>query len=131
MSKDEIAELLIQIKTIYPRFEGAVREGDGFHANWSVADSWYRMIGYMTKDRAQKILKAHMQSDDGDKVPNLSLFLRNGSDQPPDVRCTMTLDRRNSCIVWKPDPKGETYEIPVRWNGWEWEDKEGRLYATP
>lgn len=133
MSREEIEELLKQIKAFYPRFEGVQTVNGAFQVNPDVTDSWFRRIGYMSADRARKVLDSYLESDDAQKVPHVSLWVSEGQNDARVAHATAVFDRRRGIILWTPDADGKTTEIPVTWNArlGAYMDAEGRLWAFP
>lgn len=134
MTKEEIRNVLAQIKIMYPRFESVEKEGGQFKILPAVIDAWFKRLGWMDADRALAILDRHMESEEGNKTPTLSLWLRNGKAQSRAADgSSASLDRQHGVIRWQPEPEGDVFEIPVSWSNQHgaWEDYEGRLWAMP
>lgn len=133
MDKTQIKDLLIQIKVFYPRFELVERDGGSYMVSTKVVDSWFDRLGFMDYDRALQILDSYMTGEQGGRVPTFSLWASGGKVHQAAVRCTATFDRRNGCLSWRPDAKGDAYEIPLTWDGQRgaWTDSDGRLWAVP
>ena len=131
MDKQEIANLLVQIKTFYSRFD-AVEKVDGrFRVNPATVDSWFRLIGFMDYDRALEILDGYMGSDNGSKTPTAALWVHNGRLQKHSVWSSAKLDLQHGVIVWQPEG-GDVYERKiVKEAGGTYEDEEGYLWAFP
>lgn len=132
MTKDEIGKLLAQIKIMYPRFDNVDRTDDGFDIHPAVIDSWYQRLGWMEYDRAIKILDNYMESENGNRVPTIALWMNNGKAyRNSDDYVSATWDARHQCIVWKPDPDGKTFELQAQWSEQEgcYIDQEGKRWA--
>lgn len=132
MTREEISNLLKQIKTFYPRFEGVEKEGKFYEPNNIVIDAWYQRLGWMEYERAIKILDRYMESEAGSKVPSIALWMNNGKAQrKSDDYVSATWDARNQCIRWQPDPEGKVYERKASWNSQKgcYEDDDGYLWA--
>lgn len=130
MNREEVGQLLIQIKVFYSRFESVEKEGGTFRVSPATIDSWYTRLGYMNYTKAIQILDRYMESDQGNRVPNINLWLNGGKVQQEAVKCTATLERRRGVIRWEPE-SGKVFEIPVTYNQQYdcWEDEDGRLWA--
>lgn len=133
MTREEVTKLLTQIKVFYSRFDGVEKTVAGYAVNPAVADSWFRRIGYMEYGKALAILDGYMASESGSRTPTISLWMNGGRNAAQAGRCTATLDRRNSCILWQPEEGGKVYEKPVKWNARRevWEDEDGYEYIIP
>lgn len=133
MSKDEINQLLKQIKILYPRFDSVEKDGMKYGIIPEVTEAWHRRIGWMDLDRALKILDRYMESENGSKTPTLALWMNNGRAQArSDDYETAYLDRRAGAVIWTPEQGGPVYERKVTFNEHNgcWEDEEGYLWAT-
>lgn len=133
MSKNEIEELLKQIKVFYPRFDGAEKTDGGFRILPEVCTSWFRQIGFMSLERALQILNQHIRSEDGSKTPHVSLWIAGGDKAAKAAACTAVFDRRTGCALWKPRKDVPTQEIQLSWNNSKgaYMDAWGRLWAFP
>lgn len=130
MTKQEIADLLKQVKMFYPRFESVEKSPTGYQINPDIINGWFGRIGWMDFDKALRILDSYMRGENGGKVPGLQLWMNSGKMAQDAAKTTMTFDRKRSLVIWEPEGrKGKTYEIPVTWTGTAYEDSEGRLYA--
>lgn len=132
MTKDEIGKLLAQIKIMYPRFDNVDRTEDGFDIHPAVIDSWFQRLGWMEYDRAIRILDTYMESENGNRVPTIALWMNNGKAMrrgSGDI--TATFDRRTGKILWQPDENGRVYERNATWNSQKgcYEDDDGYLWA--
>ena len=129
MTKQEVKDLLIQIKVFYPRFESVEKDGARYGVMTATVDSWYNRLGYMEYAEAIRILNSYMETDDGRKTPNIQLWLNGGKKQEP-VWHNATF--KNGMITWQPEKNGVVYEIRAEWNGKRQciEDEDGRLWAT-
>lgn len=131
MDKQEIKQLLIQIKVFFPRFEAVEKDGNRYGVMTQTVDAWHRQIGWMDYDRALQILDQYMSSENGSKTPNVSLWIRGGKIQQASIRCTGSLDLRHGVIRWEPE-RGEVYERKiVRENAGTFEDEDGYMWAKP
>ena len=124
VSKDEIKDLLVEIKSFYPRF--ALVDPD-YMVYQQTLDAWYDMIGYKSHDECRKILQEHIAGPSGDKVPGISVFA--GGRQKNGSYATAWIQNRQVC--WKPEPDAEIQRFDVVWDGNAWKDTEGRLWAAP
>lgn len=133
MTREEIIKLLIQIKVFFSRFDGVEKTASGYAVNPAVADSWHRRIGFMEYQKALVILDSYMASENGSRTPTISLWMNAGRIATKAGRCTATLDRKHSCIMWQPEEGGRVYEKPVKWNARRevWEDEDGYEYIIP
>lgn len=117
MSKDEINMLLKQIKIMYPRFDSVEKDGMKYGIIPEVTDSWFQRIGWMEYDRAIRILDRHMESEEGNRVPTIALWMNNGKAMrrgSGDI--TATYERKTGKIIWKPEENGHVYERNAIWN---------------
>ena len=124
MSKDEIKDLLVEIKSFYPRF--ALVDPD-YMVYQQTLDSWFDMIGYKSREECKKILQDHIIGPNGDKVPGISLFVTGR--QGGASRGTAWI--KDGMLYWRPDPKAQAQMFRVKWDGTAYEDEEGRLWAAP
>ena len=134
MSRQEIEDLLKQIKVFYPRFEAVEKDDGRYTVSEAVTDSWYSRIGYMSFDKAMKILDQYMLSDDHAKTPHITLWINGGKmEEKAKGGHTAALDMQHGVILWQPDPEGAVYEIKCWWDQARgaWTDEEGRLWAKP
>lgn len=133
MERQEIMELLKQIKIFYPRFDAVEKVEGGFRLNPDVIDSWYKRLGYMSRERAFQILNRYMESEDGQKTPHISLWINGGKQDMRTARCTAVFDRQRGIAIWTPDEGLPAEEVPLSWNyrRGAYEDAEGRLWAFP
>ncbi len=132
MNKDELKELLKQIKIFYPRFEGVEKAPGGLYQVSNVmCDAWYKQIGWLEFDRAIAILDRYMLSDSADKTPKVSLWITNGNVQASKVHPSAFFDRRHGVIRWRPELNGPVYELPVSWSEQQgcYVDQEGQLWG--
>ena len=136
MSREDIQQLLKQIKGLYPRFEGVgtILEDGRAPIPPTVTDAWYSAIGFMELKEAQKILTDYMKSEAGTRTPSAAVWLQYGSrksNQPKGFSSGAYLDRFNSTMVrWI---NGEKYESPATFNEFSgvWEDEDGYSWALP
>lgn len=131
MDKQEIANLLMQIKVFYPRFEIVEHDGDQFRIRPAVIDAWYKRLGYMELEQATKILDQHLSGENGGRIPTINLWLSGGK-QLQNVRSTASLERQRGVIRWEPEPD-KVFEFRASFNQQRgaWEDEDGRLWAFP
>lgn len=131
MDKQQIKDLLIQVKVFYPRFEAVEKDGGRYMVMTQTIDSWYRSVGWMEYDQALRILDSYMQSENGSKTPNAALWISGGKKQTSSGRCTASLDRRHGVIRWEPE-HGEVFERKVvSETQTTIEDEEGYLWFWP
>lgn len=129
MTREDMMQLLREIRIFYQRFD-AVEKVDGeFRVSTTTADAWLREIGYLSLDEAMKILDKHMESDQGNKTPTVNTF-KTGGRSAKNIRCTAVLERGR--IRWEPEPD-KVYELRVTWDSraGAWRDEDGRLWAEP
>ena len=131
MTREETMELLKQIKVFYPRFDGVEKSGDGYAINPAVTDSWFKRIGYMSLERALKILDGYMSTENGSRTPTISLWMNNGRTAMQGGEITATLDRRNGVLVWKPE-SDKTFEKKISYNRQRgvWTTEDGYDYIS-
>lgn len=110
MDKQQIKDLLIQIKVFYPRFEAVEKDGNKYGVLTQTIDSWYRQLGYMEYERALEILDSYLKSENGSKTPNAALWIRGGRAEAANVWHSAWLDERHGVIVWEPE-KGKKEEL--------------------
>ena len=129
MTKQEIRDLLIQIKVFYPRFDSVEKDGGRFGVMSATVDSWFERLGWMEYEHALQILNSYMETDDGRKTPNIQLWM-NGGKKSGSTWHNAVFQR--GVIRWQPEKDGEVYEIRAEWNEKKgcYEDEEGRLWAT-
>ena len=125
MTREEIKDFLIEIKSFYPRF--ALVDPDDYTVRTQTLDAWYDMIGFRDKEDCKRILQDHIAGPNGDKIPGISTFA--GGRQGPTVRSTAWI--RNNTIYWKPEPDADTQAFNAVWDGTAYKDNEGRLWAAP
>lgn len=125
MTREEIKDLLIEIKSFYPRF--ALVDPEDYTVRSQTLDAWYDMIGFRDKEDCRAILQNYIAGPNGDKVPGISVFA--GGRQRTGARGTAWI--RNSTIYWKPEPDAEVQIFSAVWDGTAYKDKEGRLWAVP
>lgn len=130
MTDNDIRILLCKIKTFFPRFANVEIEDGQYKIRPSVTASWFDAIGWMEYDRAVEILNDYLQSEDGAKTPNVSLWMNNGKMHRSSVWHNARLDLRHGVIVWQPEGSDETYERKIvhDYDG-TYEDEEGFLWA--
>jgi len=124
MSKDEIKDLLVEIKSFYPRFSLVNQD---YMVYEQTLDAWYSMIGYKTAEDCRKILQDHITGPNGDKAPGISVFA--GESKQSGYKGTAWI--QNGQICWKPEPDAEVQRFNAVWDGNAWKDSEGRLWASP
>lgn len=129
MTKQEVKDLLIQVKVFYPRFESVEKDGARYGVMTATVDSWYNRLGYMEYAEAIRILNSYMESENGKKTPGIQLWLNGGKVQ--DTAWHNAVFRRGM-IRWQPEKNGEVFEIRAEWNERKgcYEDEDGRLWAT-
>lgn len=110
MDKQQLKQLLIQVKVFFPRFDAVEKDGNKYGVMSQTIDAWYRQIGYLEYDRALEILDQYMASDNGSKTPNISLWVQNGRVQSKAWHSAI-LDRRHGVIRWQPED-GLPQELP-------------------
>lgn len=125
MTREEIKDFLIEIKSFYPRF--ALVDSDDYTVRTQTLDAWYDMIGFQSKEECKKILQDHIAGLNGDKIPGISTFA--GGRQKSGIRSTAWI--RNGLIYWKPDPNKDVQTFGAVWDGTAYKDSEGRLWAAP
>lgn len=134
MTRDDIKDLLKQIKIFYPRFESVEKVEMEFRINPAVIDAWHREIGYLELKDALKILDEHMESDDGSRSPGIAVFKRARKNKEGGWRCRATLEQydANTGFVKHEIEKGHVIYHSVRkvCTG-TWEDESGQLWAAP
>ena len=132
MTMDEIRDLLLKVKSIYPRFESVEKNREGWmQASDETVKAWHEQIGWMSPEEAQRILDQHMDSDKGEKPPTLRTWIMAGRARQGSGTITATLDRRNGVIIWEPE-EGKGYEIPATWDERRgvWHRADGYEYIT-
>ncbi len=132
MDRQEIKDLLMQVKVCYPRFESVEKTNGEFVVNPVVVDSWYRRLGYMDYTQALKILDTYMTSENGTRIPSMNLWVTGGKVQQRSVRCTAVFDRKKGAILWWPEEGNDTpIERPVFLNPESlcWEDEDGYCWS--
>lgn len=115
MDKQEIKQLLMEIKVVYPRFESVEKDGAQFMVNSKVVESWHRLIGWMDYDKAIEILDKYMESDQGAKTPTVNLWKHGGKVQEKQAWHSSWFDSRNGVVVWQPED-GPKYELKASYN---------------
>lgn len=125
MNREEIKDLLIEIKSVYPRF--ALVDPEDYTVRTQTLDTWYDLIGFKSLEDCKKLLQNHIAGPNGDKVPGISVFA--GGRQRSGSFATAWI--RNGMICWKPDPDAEVQTFGAVWDGAAWKDNEGRLWAEP
>ena len=129
MNRDEIKDLLRQIKVFYPRFDNVEKApGNMYQISGVVIESWYDRIGWMELDQAQNILNRYMEAENGNKTPNISLWLSGGKQYRASAEVTAFYDRRTGTVVWEPE-EGHRFELKGEWNKGTFEDEDGRRWA--
>lgn len=128
MDKQEIRDLLIQVKVFYSRFDAVEKDGGRYMVMTQTVDSWYRQLGYMPYEKAIEILDRYMRSEEGTKTPSVTMWL-NGGRSARLAWHNATLDLRHGVIVWTPEG-GETYERRiVKEDHGCYEDEDGYVWA--
>lgn len=125
MTREEIKDFLIEIKSFYPRF--ALVDPDDYTVRTQTLDAWYDMIGFRDKEECKRILQEHIAGPNGDKVPGISTFA--GGRQSSKAIGTAWI--RNGLIYWKPDINKDALSFGAVWDGAAYRDNEGRLWAAP
>lgn len=130
MNKQEIKELLVQIKIFYPRFSAVEvdQNTNQFVIKQSVTDSWFERLGWMEKPRAIAILDDYMESGEI-KAPGISLWMRSGKTVRNNVWHSAWLDLLHGVIVWEPEKGRKEERRIVRENHGTYEDEFGYLWA--
>lgn len=132
MDKQEIKNLLTQIKVFYPRFDAVEKSGSGFMVMAQTVDSWHRVIGWMDYDRAIQILDSYMESEQGNKTPNINLWKRGGKLQQKAAWHSARLDHHRGLVIWQPEG-GPVFEKKADYSPrlGAWVDEDDYLWATP
>lgn len=126
MTREEIKDLLVEIKSFYPRF--ALVDPDDYTVRSQTLDAWYDMIGFRDKEDCKRILQDYIAGPNGDKVPGISTFA--GGRQGPKA-ISGNAYRINEVIHYRPDLDSPEKEIRVFWTGSAWIDRDGQLWAAP
>ena len=129
VTREEIKDLLISVKSFYPRFSLVdVDAYDNYVVRSQTLDSWYEMIGYKSTEECRKLLQDYISGPSGDKMPGVSLFT--GKAAGSQIRSTARLE--NGRIRWEPE-QGTVFELRVTWNkqAGAWMDEDSRLWAEP
>ena len=129
MTREEIKDLLINVKSFYPRFSLVdVDANDEYVVRTQTLDSWYEMIGYKSAEECRKLLQDYISGPSGDKMPGVNLFT--GKAAGSSIRSTARME--NGRIRWEPEP-GKVFELRVTWDSRSgaWRDEDGRLWAEP
>ena len=132
MDKNEIKQLLIQIKVFYSRFEAVEKDGGRFGVMSQTIDAWHRQIGWMEYDQAIKILDDYASSENGSKTPGVSLWAHGGKIRQSAAWSDAFLDQLHGVIRWKPEKDGDVFErkvVGVRAGCYE--DEDGYLWTVP
>lgn len=116
MTRSDVKSLLVKIKVFYPRFEAVEKVEGGFRVPEPVIENWHRMIGFLEMKDAETILEHHLGSENGGRVPGVSLFLSGGKSYKANVWSSATLDQINRCIWWKPERNEEARKLDVKWD---------------
>lgn len=132
MDNNEIKQLLTQIKVFFPRFEAVEKDGGQFMINTKTVDAWHRAIGWMDLDQALGILDKYIESDQGSKTPNVSLWKRGGRLENKAAWHSARFDSRRGLVIWQPED-GPTYEIKahVDEHGDIIDDEFGYIWGEP
>ena len=132
MDKQEIKQLLTQIKVFYPRFDAVEKDGGSYMIMAQTVDSWHRVIGWMDYDRAVGILDRYMESDQGAKTPTVSLWKHGGKTDQKQAWHSAWFDQRNGAVVWQPED-GPKYELKASCNrhGDIIDEEFGYIWGTP
>jgi len=129
MTREDIKELLINIKSFYPRFSLVdTNSDDEYVVRSQTLDAWYGMIGYKTKEECDSILRDYIAGPNGDKAPSVGLFA--AKRKSGDV-LTGTAYRKNYEVIYQPDKGEDPKRLFVIWTGSAWQDIEGRMWAEP
>jgi len=129
VTRDEIKDLLISVKSFYPRFSLVdVNAYDEYVVRSQTLDSWFDMIGYKSKQECQKLLQDYISGPNGDKMPGVSLFT---GKQRSGAILTGTAYRKDFEVIYQPDKSEQPKRLRVRWTGSAWLDVEGRMWAEP
>ena len=132
MDKQQIKDLLIQIKVFYPRFESVEKDGGRYAVMSATVDSWHRQIGYMEYEEALGILDRYMESDQGNKTPTASLWKRGGRKESKAWH-NAKVEPERGVIVWQPED-GPVFERKIKSYDNKtktYEDEDGYLWAVP
>lgn len=131
MDKQQIKDLLIQIKVFYPRFESVEKIENKYGVLSHVIDSWYRQIGFMEYEEAIGILDRYMESDQGNKTPTVSIWKRGRKTQSKAWHSTI-IDPYKRKVTLTPE-NGEPQEVSVIFSTSDglWVDEDSYLYAYP
>ena len=134
MTREGIKDLLISIKSFYPRFSLVdVDANDDYVVRSQTLDAWYGMLGYKNEAECRKILQDHISGPNGDKMPSVSLFTKSGQGRSV-YQCNAVLEMRGQdyAVIVHRLESGETLRYKaVRDKTNTWEDEEGRLWAVP
>lgn len=132
MTRDELRNLLSRTKALYPRFEAVEKEGGVFRITTETIEAWYRTIGWMEAEKADRILDEHMASEAGDKTPTIRTWTKAGRPDAGKGVITATLDRQHGVLIWQPGDDGKVYEKQIAYNEKRgvWTTEDGYDYIT-